>query len=84
MGDWQDIETAPKDGTPILAWNPDRAGKPDEIYVVVWYEFSYPERDGIGGHTGKMVKKQGWLEAGGEEYEIYRPTKWMPRPLPPA
>jgi hypothetical protein len=60
---WQPIETAPKDGTPILAWPCE--GMP---YVVRW-------EHRVSGYK--------WIEAGGEGYEQYEPTNWMPLPEPP-
>ena len=70
-GDWQPIETAPKDGTPILGYDPGRTGEGyfDSVYVVRWMENSW---------------QHGWIEAGGEGYDTYHPTHWMPRPNPPT
>lgn len=71
MTDWQPIETAPKDGTAILAWpiwgggfySPE--GETQIAYVMRWEE-----------------RKSIWVEASGEEYMQCSPTHWMP--LPPA
>ena len=62
---WQPIETAPKDGTPILAYMPDADGEPYQIYVVRM--------------MGK-IGDEWWQEAGGEQWATYKPTHWMPRP----
>ena len=60
--EWQPIETAPKDGTQILVYEPEEKYTP--IYVVVY-------------DNGK------WIEASGEQYANWKPTHWMPLPLPP-
>ena len=71
MTDWQPIETAPKDGTNILAW-PCSDGWGDEYfpYVVQWV-------DANEYHEGM------WREAAGEKYDWFNPTHWMPLPEPP-
>jgi len=72
MTKWQPIETAPKDGTAILAWPINGNGfyskdEEDRIsYVVRWY-----------------ARNAVWLEASGEEYMQCYPTHWMPLPAPP-
>jgi hypothetical protein len=67
---WQQIETAPKDGSAILIWPAKSAfsRKDDEFfsYVVRWNDL-----------------EQGWIEASGEEYDTFLPTHWMPLPEPP-
>lgn len=68
---WQPIETAPKDGTAMLAYLPDSV---DPLMVVEVREF---EGDPDG---------PGWYITGTEsEAEIdCAPTHWMPLPAPPA
>lgn len=71
MADWQPIATAPRDGTPVLAWEDGVA------YVTEWQE-SF--RDGFGDtHTG-------WVEPDVGELGPYpcHPSHWMPLPDPPT
>lgn len=71
--DWQDISTAPKDGTVILlskgdevhpgAWCPSEVG--DDLYPwLFWHRLN-----------ASQVKPNGWQERA--------PTHWMPLPAPP-
>ena len=69
MSDWQPIETAPKDGTPILGWAPDSELANPVHYAVIWW-FQWTE---LGG----------WVREG-DEYDIAAdPTHWMPLPDAP-
>ena len=74
--EWQPIETAPKDGSSILIYDPDDghgAGEEPVIYVCYWKE-GMSRRRGITGS---------WTEADGEMYTTFIPTHWMPLPKPP-
>lgn len=87
MGEWQDISTAPKDGTPILAyggaagynsdygsWNPAPLRYPaPSKYVVIWRE---------GESTERAIWRFCSYDSGyyGEWEE---PTHWLPLPKPP-
>jgi hypothetical protein len=68
MSEWRLIETAPRDGMPILAcgFNDGGWGNPPEfwVYVVSWNDDC-------------------WREAEGEKYRAFEPTHWMPFPEPP-
>jgi len=68
---WQPIETAPKDGTAILIYEPPPnwpTEKVGVVYVVVW------ESDYV----------KAWVEADGERYRTFDDsTHWMPLPQPP-
>lgn len=76
--DWQDISTAPKDGTPILTY---RMGEPDSYEINEWFELSnarFVERpDGL---FEKVIEKgcSGWTQ------NAHRATHWMPLPPPPT
>lgn len=85
MGEWQPIETAPKDGTHILvhddigysvaAWE-DRQNGPGASGVVQppgWRACA----------KGTMVDDEGWDTGHGYKLEL-EPTHWMPLPAPPA
>ena len=68
MTDWRDIETAPRDGTQILAFARDQYGL--KYYGVAEWAVDGP---------GKIQPHQeGWFWS----YAI-RPTHWMPLPAPP-
>lgn len=73
---WQDIASAPKDGTRILAIeNYQRQGEEGQIYpedgaVVSW---ATSRHDAYGGWAGF-----------GLFLESFEPTHWMPLPTPPA
>ncbi len=84
-GKWQPIETAPKDGTPILLGGGhfvcEVRGSYDEpvrhAAVAAWWKGT------IQGHH----KDGGWLIASKDccyYFVVYeKPTKWMPLPEPP-
>ena len=67
---WQPIETAPRDGTRILAWDGD-------CIIVHWSDCS-----GVSALTPKM----GWATRYDDDFMCYDeeyPTHWMPLPPPP-
>lgn len=68
--EWQPIETAPKDGTEILIYEPSYLGVDSgKIYTASWDCDCYNT----------------WIEAGGERYMSFdNATHWMPLPSPPA
>ena len=68
--DWQPIETAPKDGTHILAYQHTNDPDDEHVIYVVLYR--------------KVLGEWEWIEARGEEYACFEPTHWMPLPNPPA
>lgn len=87
MSEWQPIETAPKDGTAILIWQPDgaknwympRESLPDGgIYTLederlLWFD------DGRYA-IGYWRPWGGW---GNRNSSTVEPTHWMPLPTPP-
>jgi hypothetical protein len=69
---WQPIETAPRDGTPILVWPVKGA---DGIIPYVVLPFT---------HTNAGVVFVTWIEAAGEVWATFNDvTHWMPLPEPP-
>lgn len=72
MSEWQPIETAPKDGSAILIWQPDRSkywglGNFDDLRYAIGY---WRVADKIGS----------W---GNRNSAVVNPTHWMPLPAPP-
>jgi len=70
MVEWRPIETAPRDGTLILCFYPDRCGQ-DRLSLRYWAVGDWPS----SGRT------EGWSD----QYRQIRktePTHWLP--LPPA
>jgi len=80
MAEWQPIETAPKDGTEILAayvYHCDSNGKRTADYSIVRWQ----DRAWIALGDGQLA-----IESQGDTYTNYiRPfvTHWMPLPEPP-
>ena len=72
MDDWQLIETAPKDGMPIIAYQPG---------ATLQNGWSYPESVGIAWwNNGDSLNPPHWSgPANPRDY----PTHWMPLPKPP-
>lgn len=82
---WQPIETAPKDGTPVLIGWHDDAGAWQERRA--WWDREFA----IEGCDDDMntLWKQAWTDYrvasfGYEEVWEYEPTHWMPLPAPPV
>ena len=71
MSEWQPIETAPRDGTEIIA----RMGTATPPYCESMYfvPFDDDESDGMWHWTQD-----------GDAPAINKPTHWMPLPSPPA
>lgn len=69
--EWQPIETAPKDGTPVIITRHDETWG----WVLGWGEYF---------QQGKIV---GWVSRGFREppgeLGLAHPTHWMPLPEPP-
>jgi hypothetical protein len=70
---WQPIETAPKDGTRVLAYWPDCYGNHSACQVETWFG---PWAKG----NSQMVWQSAFEWADGHN----EPTHWMPLPAPPA
>ena len=80
--EWQPIETAPKDGTWILLYDPTASSL---IYTGCWdskFDSKWVEEkddfDYIGAWTSYQVGSFGY-----EEYATLSPTHWMLLPKPP-
>ena len=76
MTDWQPIETAPRDGTLILLWDPE--GDPPYFPA----RFMRDDRPPRSPH-GAFVWCQG-SPAFGDRLAENVPTHWMPLPAPPG
>lgn len=70
MTEWQPIETAPKDGTVILAYRKD-AGIFEAHYV--------SPAEMIASDDEKLA----WFTTDGEDLTNDLPTHWQPLPKPP-
>lgn len=66
---WQPIETAPRDGTPILVFYGERIGM-DRYYVRYWDRGDW------------ATDKEGWVDHW-RQIRPEQPTHWMPLPMPP-
>ena len=88
MSEWQDIETAPRDGTAIQVRIPDHG----EDNIIAWQDGfldSYQNPCGCWVFVEDQEPPECWTdgvcwtfnEAGNESVQ---PTHWMPLPPPPA
>lgn len=80
MNNWQPIETAPKDGTPILIYEPFSEYIDEGIYIVEWRTERYVVRS--SSYKCWVVQHTYQDEQGGE-VTIDNPTHWIPLPEPP-
>jgi hypothetical protein len=78
VSEWQPIETAPRDGTPFLAFNP-LVGVYHTAYTTRWT--GEPNEEGYEGFPC------GFWHSGGRCYPFGKwdcvPSHWMPLPEPP-
>jgi hypothetical protein len=73
MTGWQPIETAPKDGTHILAYWPEIYWAKNVAQCETWFGPRFLGPDCC------------WQSASAYEYgDAVKPTHWMPLPEPPA
>jgi hypothetical protein len=80
MGEWQPIETAPKDGRFVLLHVPK--GLESGVITVGAYW-----KSDARGETGRFLKGHwdGWLGMDADIVSSWcHPTHWMPLPAPPS
>jgi hypothetical protein len=78
IGHWNPIETAPKDGTPFLAWADCEGWRGNFARVCVAYHYHQFRIYGpVTGEPKSDSKARQWL---GE----VTPTHWMPLPAAPG
>ena len=75
---WRPIETAPKDGEPILIWKPNERMVGEYMMAAYWDNSDEPGFVPVGGQH-----KQGYLSSVTGTPQGY-PTHWRPLPAPPA
>lgn len=87
MGDWQPIETAPKDGTVILVYSEN------QIVTASWSKYTggpgvssdkEQPRNWCVHANGNQLLDEGWDSGAGWFMEVNPPpTHWMSLPEPP-
>ena len=93
MSGWQSIETAPKDGTPVLLlaaaytdeiWD-ETINHPAKCTIGVWNPEGDSWTDEYGGYEGdicQLTVTGSWSSSGGW-FQPNEVTHWMPLPEPP-
>lgn len=79
--DWQDISTAPKDGTPIQITRQGSNVGPLPVEITYWYEIPLSHYEHVEGDLYRKVDDaphEGWNGNG------HRATHWRPLPTPPG
>lgn len=77
LGDWQSMETAPKDGTRILVWVP---GLNHSVCIAAWFEQTTTELGVVKSQYAEW-NYSNWWKLGQEDRP--QPTHWMPLPEAP-
>ena len=77
-GGWRPIETAPKDGEPILIWKPNERMVGEYMMAAYWDNSDEPGFVPVGGQH-----RQGYLSSVTGTPQGF-PTHWQPLPAPPA
>jgi hypothetical protein len=96
---WEDISTAPKDGTLILVYGPKPplagalpniglglgAESLKDMGVVSWREYGFDDYvdSGNGNYRKVYVSRGGWSGSSSSYSTITTPTHWMPLPDAP-
>lgn len=89
MGQWQPIETAPKDGTQVDIWVVDESGKGWREADAYWVTDRYEEYTDYETGSGRQmtVCRDGWF-APGHDYDgdgfCDQPVRLYGRPLAPT
>lgn len=88
---WQPIETAPKDGTPILAYGPLPGCNADEhswhgVRETKWkcYPLGSPGYVAWERGEGPLGIGWDWYESVHNWSHVWKPTHWMPLPSAPS
>lgn len=82
VGNWQPIDTAPKDGTSILVMNNDQPGCEGGVADECWAgNTAVAEWWGDSPQRGKWVCFMGMVQ---NPDLHFKPTHWMPTPDPPS
>lgn len=72
---WRPIETAPKDGTPILAWQEGWGARETRSLTYMPGSPGYAD--------GRKDRWWAWVEPVGNKAHRWRPTRWLPLLPPP-
>lgn len=80
MGDWQPIETAPRDGGYVIV---ARFRNGDELCWVKHSRWIKAEELASENYGDPEEWDDGWTD-GNDEDELCFPTHWMPLPAPPV
>ena len=79
---WWPIETAPKDGTHIIAWSPHYKPHVAVVYGRQFGPFTRYEK-AEGSDLYRQVRDGAWVCWDGGPVSCWKPTHWMPLPAPP-
>lgn len=89
--EWMPIETAPKDGRPVLAYGrgtdrgmwPCDKEMPEMMCVVKWVEAWFDDYEELPDGNFKKVQKQGYAHWSPIGPHFFKPSHWQPLPPPP-